>query len=99
MEGWSSSCKTQGKKHRELEKLQIPTSKLDPSRPFSRVGLGSNMPHGSITLLVTFRTPKNYRRESVVFDVVEVNLPFNAILDRPALYQSSWSLCTMGTWS
>jgi hypothetical protein len=31
--------------------------------------------------------PENYYTESIVFDVAEVNLPFNAILCRPALYQ------------
>jgi hypothetical protein len=30
---------------------------------------------------------ENFRTESVLFDVVEVSLPFNAILGRPALYQ------------
>jgi hypothetical protein len=30
---------------------------------------------------------ENFRTESVLFDVVEVSLPFNAILDRLALYQ------------
>ena len=39
-------------------------------------------PLGSITLPVTFGT-----EESVQFDVAEVNLPFNAIIGRPALYR------------
>jgi hypothetical protein len=30
--------------------------------------------------------PKNYRMESVVFDITEVNFLFNAIIGRPALY-------------
>jgi hypothetical protein len=33
-----------------------------------------------------FRTPENYHMESIVFDVTEVNLPFNAIIDMSALY-------------
>jgi hypothetical protein len=61
--------------------------KLTPSRPFSGVGPGSIIPHGSISLPVTFGTSKNYRTESVIFDVAVVNLPFNVILDRHALYQ------------
>jgi hypothetical protein len=61
--------------------------KLTPSQPFSRVGLGSVIPHGSISLPVTFGPSENYRTESVIFDVTEVNLPFNAIVGRPALYQ------------
>jgi hypothetical protein len=44
-------------------------------------------PLGSITLLVTFETEENFRTENVVFDVAEVNLPFNAIIGRPALYR------------
>jgi hypothetical protein len=31
--------------------------------------------------------PENFHTESVLFDVTEVNLPFNALLGRPALYQ------------
>jgi hypothetical protein len=44
-------------------------------------------PHGCISLSVTFGTIENFRTESVLFDVAEVSLPFNAILGRPALYQ------------
>jgi hypothetical protein len=44
------------------------------------------MSPGSISLPVTFGMPENYRIESVLFNVAEVNLPFNAILGRPALY-------------
>jgi hypothetical protein len=29
---------------------------------------------------------ENFHTESVLFDVAEVSLPFNAILGRPALY-------------
>jgi hypothetical protein len=31
--------------------------------------------------------PKNFRTKSILFDVAEVSLPFNAILGRPAMYQ------------
>jgi hypothetical protein len=31
--------------------------------------------------------PENYHTENVIFDITEVNLPFNAIIGRPALYQ------------
>jgi hypothetical protein len=44
-------------------------------------------PLGSIALLVTFRTEENFCMENVQFNVAEVNLPFNAIIGRPALYQ------------
>jgi hypothetical protein len=70
-----------------FKRLQISISKLQPSCPFSGVGLVPVMPHGCISLPVTFGTPENFRMESVLFDAVEVSLPFNAILGRPALYQ------------
>ena len=35
---------------------------------------------------VMFGTEENFRTESVQFDVAEVNLPFNAIIGRQALY-------------
>jgi hypothetical protein len=44
-------------------------------------------PLGSITLPVTFGAEENFRTENVQFDVAEVNLPFNAIIGRPALYR------------
>jgi hypothetical protein len=44
-------------------------------------------PLGSITLPVSFGTEENFRIENVQFDVAEVNLPFNAIIGRPALYR------------
>jgi hypothetical protein len=44
-------------------------------------------PLGSIALPVTFGTEENFRTENIQFDVVEVNLPFNAIIGRPALYR------------
>ena len=44
-------------------------------------------PLGSITLPVTFGTEENFRTKNVVFDVAEINLPFNAIIGRPTLYR------------
>jgi hypothetical protein len=67
--------------------LQIPESKLAPSRPFYGVGPNPMYPVGTITLPVTFRTEDNFRTENVQFEVVKVNLPFNAIIGRPALYR------------
>jgi hypothetical protein len=67
--------------------LQIPESKLTPSRPFSGVGPDPVYPVGTITLPVTFGTEDNFRTENVQFEVAEVNLPFNAIIGRPALYR------------
>jgi hypothetical protein len=70
-----------------FKKLQILMSKLVPSCLLSRVGPGSVMPRCNIFLLVTFGMPNNYCTESILFDVMEVNLPINAILSRPILYQ------------
>jgi hypothetical protein len=70
-----------------FQNLQISMSRLSPSRMFSFVGPVSIIPHGSISLPVTFGMPENYRMESILFDVMEVNLPFNTIIGRPALYQ------------
>jgi hypothetical protein len=73
--------------HAAFKQLQIPGSRLRPSCPFSRVGPQPMYPLGSIALLVTFGTEENFRTENVVFKVAEVNLPFNAIIDRPVLYR------------
>jgi hypothetical protein len=72
--------------HAAFKQLQILGSQLGPSRPFSGVGPQPVYRLGSITLLVTFGTEENFRTENVQFDVAEVNLPFNAIIGRPALY-------------
>jgi hypothetical protein len=50
-------------------------------------GPTTGYPLGSIALLVIFRTEENFRTENVMFDVAEVNLPFNAIIGRPTLYR------------
>jgi hypothetical protein len=73
--------------HAAFKQLQIPGSWLGPSRRFSGVGLQPVYPLGSITLPVTFGTEENFRTENVVFDITEVNLPFNAIISRLALYR------------
>jgi hypothetical protein len=73
--------------HAAFKQLQISGSHLGPSRPFSEVGPQPVYPLGSIALPVTFGTEENFRTANVVFDVAEVNLPFNAIIGRPALYR------------
>jgi hypothetical protein len=70
-----------------FQKLQITMSKLTPSCSFLGVGPGSIILCSSISLPVTFGMPENYHTESVIFDVAEVSLPFNAILGRLVLYQ------------
>jgi hypothetical protein len=73
--------------HAAFKQLQIPRSWLGPSRPFSRVGPQPVYPLGSIALPVTFGTEENFRTKNVLLDVAEVNVPFNAIIGRPALYR------------
>jgi hypothetical protein len=73
--------------HATFKQLQILESRLGPSCPFSGVGPQPVYPFGSIALPVTFGTEENFRTENVVFDVAEVNLPFNAIIGRLALYR------------
>jgi hypothetical protein len=70
-----------------FKKLHTPMGKLQPSHPFSGVGPVSVIPRGCISLPITFGTVKNFCTESVLFDIAEVSLPFNAILGKPALYQ------------
>jgi hypothetical protein len=72
--------------HAAFKQLQILGSQLGPSRPVSGVGPQLVYPLGSIALPVTFGTEENFRPENVQFEVTEVNLPFNAIIGRPALY-------------
>jgi hypothetical protein len=67
-----------------FKKIQILMLKLLPLCPFFRVGPVPVMPHRCISLPVTFGTPENFRTESILSDVVEVNLPFNVILGRAA---------------
>jgi hypothetical protein len=73
--------------HAAFKQVQIPGSRLGPSRPFSRVGPQPVYPLGSIALPVTFGTEENLCTENLQFDIVEVNLPFNGIIGRPALYR------------
>jgi hypothetical protein len=73
--------------HTAFRHLQILGSRLGPSHPFSRVGAQPVYPLWSITLPVTFGTEENFRTENVQFDVVEVNLQFNTIIGRLALYR------------
>jgi hypothetical protein len=55
--------------------------------PILRSGPASRLPVGTISLPVMFGTEENFRTENVQFDVAEVNLPFNTIIGRPALYR------------
>jgi hypothetical protein len=70
-----------------FKKLQKLMSKLQLSHPFSGVDSVSVILRECISLPVTFGMPENFHTESVLFNVTEVSLPFNAILGRLALYQ------------
>jgi hypothetical protein len=84
--------------HAAFKQLQIPRSRLGPSRPFFGVGPQPVYPLRSISLPVTFGSKENFRTENVQFDVAEVNLPFNAIIGRPAQYRFM-AISHYGIWS
>ena len=52
---------------------------------FQGVNPGRSEPKGKVTLPVMFGGELNYRTERIVFDVVEIPLPYNGILGRVAL--------------
>ena len=65
--------------------MQIGERKLTPSAPFCGVTDRKTLPLGQIELPVTFGGRDNFRTENITFDVVHFDLPYNAILGRPAL--------------
>ena len=65
--------------------MQIGEHKLTPSPPFVGVTNGKTLPLGQIKLPVMFGGRNNFRTESITFDVAHFDLPYNAILGRPAL--------------
>ena len=68
-----------------FDNLQVPYDQLQPTKPFSGVTDGSTTPIGQVRLPVTFGECKNYRIELIDFDVAHIRLPYNAILEYPAL--------------
>jgi hypothetical protein len=66
-------------------KLQIPDEELKAMGTFQGINPGRSQPKGQITLPVTFGGELNYWIERVVFDVVELPLPYNGIIGCPAL--------------
>jgi hypothetical protein len=69
-----------------FEALQISMLKLKSSRPYDGMGNDPMWPYGHISVPITFGTVENYRAEMIMFDVANIDLPFNAILDRSSLY-------------
>ncbi|KAI5013701.1 hypothetical protein ZWY2020_040587 [Hordeum vulgare] len=68
-----------------FEKLQLPYEQLQPTKPFSGVTEGSTVPIGQVHLSVNFGERQNYHTEVIVFDVVHIHMPYNAILEYPTL--------------
>ena len=66
-------------------RMQIEERKLTPSAPFYGVTDGKTVPVGQIELPVTFGGRENFRTQNITFDVVHLDLPYNAILGCPAL--------------
>ena len=65
--------------------MQVPPVDLVPSLPFFGVTPGSVDPRGQMVLPVTLGDRENLCTENITFDVAEFDLPFNAILGRPAM--------------
>ncbi|XP_020188980.1 uncharacterized protein [Aegilops tauschii subsp. strangulata] len=68
-----------------ISKLQISDEELKVIGTFQGINPGRSRPKGKITLLVVFGRELNYQTEKIVFDVVELPLPYNGILGHPAL--------------
>jgi hypothetical protein len=68
-----------------FDAIKAPGMKLKTSLPIIGVTPGHTWPSGHIVLLVTFGDPTNFRTERLDFDVADLNLPYNAVLGRPAL--------------
>ena len=68
-----------------LSTLQIRLSRLQDTGVFQGVNGNVTRPLGKITLPVTFGDQKNFRTETIVFNVADMPLPYNGILGRPAL--------------
>jgi hypothetical protein len=70
-----------------MEKLGILAIQLKPTKLnfHGIVPRHSCTPMGRIQLEVLFGEKDNYRREPIWFEVVDLNSPYHALLDRPAL--------------
>ena len=68
-----------------INKFQIGEEELEVTGTFQGVSPGRSRPKGKIMLHVTFGGELIYQTKRVVFDVVDLPLPYNGILGRPAL--------------
>ena len=63
----------------------MPYHQLQPTKPFLGVTDSSTLLIGQVRLPVTFGKCDNYHIELIDFDVIDIHLPYNAILGYPAL--------------
>jgi hypothetical protein len=82
-----SNCSSQPHQSISFQEATDSYVQACPFAPVLQSGSGLLFPHGSISIPVSFGMPENYRTESIIFDIAEVNHPFNAILDQLALYE------------
>ncbi|XP_052169181.1 uncharacterized protein LOC127785854 [Oryza glaberrima] len=68
-----------------FDALKAPGMKLQPSLPIIGVTPGHTWPLGHVELPITFGDSTNFRTERIDCDVADLNLPYNAVLGRPAL--------------
>ncbi|XP_073367894.1 uncharacterized protein [Aegilops tauschii subsp. strangulata] len=68
-----------------ISKLQIGEEELEVTSTFQGVNPGRSHPKVKITLPVMFGGELNYPTERIVFDVVDLPLPYNGILGSPTL--------------
>ena len=81
---------------RVLRKLLIAEEELKDTGSFQGINFARSRLKGKIMLPVTFGGELNYRTEKIVFDVVDLPLPYNGILGRPS-WLNSWRHPTMPT--
>ena len=67
-----------------ISKLQIAEEELEVTGTFQGFNPSMSHPKGKITLPVTFGG-RDYRTEKIVFDIIDLPLPYNGILGCPAL--------------
>ncbi|XP_020163526.1 uncharacterized protein [Aegilops tauschii subsp. strangulata] len=68
-----------------ISKLQIADEEHEVTGTFQGINPRRSRPKGKITLPVTFGVELNYQTENIIFDVVDLPLPYTRILGRPAL--------------
>jgi hypothetical protein len=61
-------------------KMQVPKVDILPTHPLHGVLRGWSESLGRIDLLVTFTTEDNFHTETITFNVLNIDLPYNAII-------------------